>query len=370
MRLYEELETGVECERLAPTLQALAQGTASSDALLELRPHLRNCAGCRATVRALHTSGLHRLTAFAPIAALIEPARAWVERLRGRSGGRGAEAPSVGELHPIEHQQDVEELMRRLNSGEPALQSAAPTVAESAGRLSTVRVNVRGWLEPALQRLQSSDLAIGVHAATTGGGGRITSIAALIGICVSGRRRGDLLRRDRAAPRSEAGDPEPGEGREAQGHREEARPPPRAGQPSGGPDPHAATDPNGPSHLTGHQAGGEASQPRADLPRPGGHPGLLVRAVRRPGTGYPGRRTIHRRRGVRAMIRRLAAVSACLIIAAIAAPSPARAGTFTVRRARRTASTIRGRCTAPTATRTRTSNARAARSSTAAPTTG
>ena len=183
MRLYEELETGVECERLAPTLQALAEGTASSDALLELRPHLRNCAGCRATVRALHTSGLHKLTAFAPIAALIEPVRGWVERLRG---GRGPEAPSVGELHPIDHQQDVEELMRRLNSGEPAVQSAAPAVAESASRLSTVRVNVRGWLEPALQRLQSSDLAIGVHAATTGGGGRITSVAALIGICVSG----------------------------------------------------------------------------------------------------------------------------------------------------------------------------------------
>ena len=164
----------------------LAEGTASSDALLELRPHLRNCAGCRATVRALHASGLHRLTAFAPIAALVEPVRGWVERLRGGAGGRGAEAPSVGELHPIDHQRDVEELMRRLNSGEPAVQSAAPAVAESATRLSTVRVNVRGWLEPALQRLQSSDLAIGVHAATTGGGGRITSIAALIGICVSG----------------------------------------------------------------------------------------------------------------------------------------------------------------------------------------
>ena len=61
MRLYEELETGVECERLAPTLHALAHGTADSEALLELRPHLRNCAGCRATVRALHTSHLGRL---------------------------------------------------------------------------------------------------------------------------------------------------------------------------------------------------------------------------------------------------------------------------------------------------------------------
>ena len=208
MRLYEELETGVECERLAPTLHALAQGTASSDALLELRPHLRNCAGCRATIRALHTARLPRLTAFAPIAALLQPVRVWVERLRGGGAGR-TDAP-VGELHPMDRQQDVEELMRWLNSGEPAVQSVAPQVAESASRLSTVRVNIRGSLEPALQRLQASDLAIGVHAATTGGGGRITSIAALIGICVSGVGAGTycvataLLPDPKPAIRSEA----------------------------------------------------------------------------------------------------------------------------------------------------------------------
>jgi RNA polymerase sigma factor (sigma-70 family) len=183
MRLYEELETGVECERLAPTLHALAQGTADSEALLELRPHLRNCAGCRARVRALHASHLRKLTSFAPIAALIAPARAFVERLRG---SRAPEAPAVGELHPMQRQEEVDELFRRMNAGEAAVQPVAPSVAEGVGRLSTVRVNLRGWVETALQRLQSSDLAIGVHAASTGGGGRITSIAALIGICVSG----------------------------------------------------------------------------------------------------------------------------------------------------------------------------------------
>jgi RNA polymerase sigma factor (sigma-70 family) len=181
MRLYEELETGVECERLAPTLHALAQGTADSKSLLELRPHLRNCAGCRATIRALHTSHLGRLSAFA--AAVIAPARAFVERLKG-DGARPPEAPV--ELHPMDRQEEVDELFRRLNGGESAVQPVAPSVAEGVGRLSTVRVNVRDWAETALQRLQSSDLAIGVHAASTGGGGRITSIAALIGICVSG----------------------------------------------------------------------------------------------------------------------------------------------------------------------------------------
>jgi RNA polymerase sigma factor (sigma-70 family) len=207
MRLYEELETGVECERLAPTLHALAKGTADSEALLELRPHLRNCAGCRATVRALHTSHLRGLSAIA--AAVIAPARAFVERLSGRgAGGRASDAPV--ELHPMEHQQDVDELLRRLNGGESAVQPVAPSVAEGVGRLSTVRINLRGWAETALHRLQSSDLAIGVHAASTGGGGRITSIAALIGICVSGVGAGTycvataLLPDPKPAIRSEA----------------------------------------------------------------------------------------------------------------------------------------------------------------------
>src|SRR5215204_644833 len=138
MRLYEELETGVECERLAPTLLALAQGKASSESLLGLRPHLRNCAGCRATIRALHTSHLGRVSAFA--AALIAPARAIVERIKGS----GPRAPSDGpvELHPLDRQEDVDELFRRLNAGEPAVQPVAPSVAEGVGRLSTARVNL------------------------------------------------------------------------------------------------------------------------------------------------------------------------------------------------------------------------------------
>jgi RNA polymerase sigma factor (sigma-70 family) len=184
MRLYEDLETGAECERLAPTVHALAQGMASSEALLELRPHLRNCAGCRATIRALHASRLRRLTAFAPIAALVAPARAFVERLRG-GGARGA-GTAPGELHPMEHQHQVEDALRRIDGGEAAVQPVAPSVAEGVGRLSTVRINVRGWLETALHRLQSSDIAMGLHTASTSGGGRITSIAALIGVCVSG----------------------------------------------------------------------------------------------------------------------------------------------------------------------------------------
>ena len=111
MRLYAELETGAECERLAPTLVALAAGTATSEALLELRPHLRNCPACRATVRDLHTSRLRRLTSWVPLGALIEPARAVIERFRGPSGG-----DQPVELHPMERAEQLDEAFRRLNA--------------------------------------------------------------------------------------------------------------------------------------------------------------------------------------------------------------------------------------------------------------
>src|SRR4051794_29444254 len=181
MKLYAELEAGAGGGRLAPGGAALAAGTATPEALLELRPHLRNCAGCRATVRALHASRLRGLTAFAPIAALVAPARAFVERLRG--GGR---APSPEPLHPMERQQELEEAFRRLDDGDAALQPAVASAAEGVGRVSQVRLNARAWVEGALQRLRSSDVAVGIHTMGASGGGRITSIAALIGVCVSG----------------------------------------------------------------------------------------------------------------------------------------------------------------------------------------
>jgi RNA polymerase sigma factor (sigma-70 family) len=47
----ERIESGAECERLAPLLSALADGEASADDMATLRPHLRGCATCRATLR-------------------------------------------------------------------------------------------------------------------------------------------------------------------------------------------------------------------------------------------------------------------------------------------------------------------------------
>ena len=92
LKVFAEIETGAECERVAPTLAALVGGTATADALLELRPHLQHCTTCRATVRSLHESRLGRLAALWPIPAVLAPLR-WVQgRVRSisRADDRGA----------------------------------------------------------------------------------------------------------------------------------------------------------------------------------------------------------------------------------------------------------------------------------------
>jgi len=45
------VESGAECERLAPILSALADGEAEAAELASLRPHLRDCPACRARLR-------------------------------------------------------------------------------------------------------------------------------------------------------------------------------------------------------------------------------------------------------------------------------------------------------------------------------
>jgi len=61
---YAGIETGEECRRWAPVLSAMVDGEASAKQMLELRPHLRNCPGCRAAVRELRSAN-------APLAALF-----------------------------------------------------------------------------------------------------------------------------------------------------------------------------------------------------------------------------------------------------------------------------------------------------------
>jgi uncharacterized protein YerC len=65
----EGIESGAECERLAPHLSALADGVASAKDMATLRPHLRTCLSCRAALRDAREAPA-RVAALAPIGLL------------------------------------------------------------------------------------------------------------------------------------------------------------------------------------------------------------------------------------------------------------------------------------------------------------
>ena len=96
---YAAIETGTECERFAPTLTALAEGSASAGALIGLRPHIRHCAHCRATIRRLHATRLGRFGALFPMPALVA-ATHWVRVRLGRAESR---EPAPGDPMPGLH---------------------------------------------------------------------------------------------------------------------------------------------------------------------------------------------------------------------------------------------------------------------------
>ena len=151
---YEGIESGQECERYAPVLEALSAGSATSAQVLSIRPHLRHCGVCRATVRELHLSRLRRATLLWPALFLREP-------------------PSIEDL--LELDLDVPTAGERLSS----LPELDP---EPIGRLTTLKHE----LAALLHRLQASDVATGVQLATSGGGGRLATLGAVLGLCLSG----------------------------------------------------------------------------------------------------------------------------------------------------------------------------------------
>jgi DNA-directed RNA polymerase specialized sigma24 family protein len=121
LKVFAEIETGAECERVAPTLAALVGGTAAADALLQLRPHLQHCATCRASVRKLHESRLGRLAGLWPIPALLAPVR-WVAGRFGDHSDDGAAAPDLAK--------DVYDIIARSDA--PPIGPPRPRLAEWA----------------------------------------------------------------------------------------------------------------------------------------------------------------------------------------------------------------------------------------------
>jgi RNA polymerase sigma factor (sigma-70 family) len=67
---YAGIESGRECERLAPALSAFVDGEGDAARTVELRTHLRQCLACRAAVRGLHDAS-RPLTVVFPAAGLV-----------------------------------------------------------------------------------------------------------------------------------------------------------------------------------------------------------------------------------------------------------------------------------------------------------
>jgi RNA polymerase sigma factor (sigma-70 family) len=95
LKVYRGIEAGEACERYEPVLDALAGGTATSAQVLSIRPHLRHCAACRATVRSMRFSRTRRIALLGPFA--------WISRVLSRpevvqltSSGGGRFGPAAG----------------------------------------------------------------------------------------------------------------------------------------------------------------------------------------------------------------------------------------------------------------------------------
>ncbi|MES1193654.1 MAG: sigma-70 family RNA polymerase sigma factor, partial [Solirubrobacterales bacterium] len=95
---FEGIEAGVECQRWQPILSAMVSGEATAAQITEARPHLRNCAACKATLRGLHQA--HRpLKAVLPMGLVSLGAKLTgvLERLLpGVAGGGDAGAAAAG----------------------------------------------------------------------------------------------------------------------------------------------------------------------------------------------------------------------------------------------------------------------------------
>jgi RNA polymerase sigma factor (sigma-70 family) len=143
LAVFEGIESGEECERYAPVVEALASGVATASQILAIRPHLRHCGACRAAIRDLHLSRGHRVWLFWPGFLLAaESTRSEQERL----------------LH---------------------------TLAESGTPVETP-TDLKQRLLDFFHRAQASDVATSVQIVATGGGGRLATAAALVGICLTG----------------------------------------------------------------------------------------------------------------------------------------------------------------------------------------
>jgi RNA polymerase sigma factor (sigma-70 family) len=95
---FEGIETGAECERWQTVLSAMVDGEATAAQLTDVRPHLRSCPACRATLRGLHRSE-RSLAAVLPVGLVgagMKVAALFERLLPGAGGDAPAGAAGAG----------------------------------------------------------------------------------------------------------------------------------------------------------------------------------------------------------------------------------------------------------------------------------
>ncbi|MDW5594175.1 sigma-70 family RNA polymerase sigma factor [Conexibacter stalactiti] len=126
------IESGAECARWLPVLSRFADGEAGASELAELRPHLRACTGCRATLRGFHAAP-GQVGALLPVELLPVVVAAGT----GAGGGIGIGRHLDGLLHTLLDRAGVSVL--RVHGAIDALPGtklaavAASTVAVAGG---------------------------------------------------------------------------------------------------------------------------------------------------------------------------------------------------------------------------------------------
>lgn len=160
----DALASGVACARWAPTLVAIADGTADAAQITGVRHHLRHCAACRQRVRRLHEARLATARETAAAAADGATAGAPAAAAAGASGGAGRATPD----------------RRRARAGRrlgallpwPALPLWAGRLHEAASAGIGERLTLRALrVQSAVEVLSAGKVAAVTSAAIMAGGG-------------------------------------------------------------------------------------------------------------------------------------------------------------------------------------------------------
>src|SRR4051812_8147809 len=83
------IEAGAECERLAPLISKVADGEASAEEMRTVRPHLKSCLACKATLREYRATPARLAGLVPPVVAIGGGAPSLLSRLIDRLSGFG-----------------------------------------------------------------------------------------------------------------------------------------------------------------------------------------------------------------------------------------------------------------------------------------